>query len=532
MNNVILKRNYKTYITDIIPSLVSGEFALTLNDSPESSMWFLLVEPWTSKEESIFYHRSNWSTIYFYQVNRTWVFEHADNSQCLLVNSIDYMNYILWQLSESLFLYKISESDIVIKGWKFYIASQMVTLSDLNTSLNLTNKSLINWTTNYIYIDTVNLDFLITNVVRNDLFLVATLVVNGWWVIQSIIKEKVNHIWTIWESWPAWQQWPQWPTWLQWPAWVDWANVDLRVQGWYVQWKYSDQLAWYNLIAIADISWTSWVDGREVELQKWSTHIQWRYYWESDWINLVNLLDIKWDKWDIWEPWINWQTITDNVTAVTWSNVTTDNSTYIKVTLDSWLSYNYELTKIYVTDSNNETISSKDIVWTFWTDWITYVDNSFVNKLTWTVTFVGKPVYRDQDNTLEWVNTFLNTTIFKSNVSFPYYRIDMTWSNIINFNAHNWAKQRTINLTTWWTKTLNFNNLVTWENYMLCIVNNSWWNIILAKWTITNSWTIVNYSSIWWTTYPLTLSAWVHFFVCDAFDTAIHISYLWQSIIF
>ena len=38
MNNVILKRNYKTYITDIIPSLVSGEFALTLNDSPESSM--------------------------------------------------------------------------------------------------------------------------------------------------------------------------------------------------------------------------------------------------------------------------------------------------------------------------------------------------------------------------------------------------------------------------------------------------------------------------------------------------------------
>ena len=40
----------------------------------------------------------------------------------------------------------------------------------------------------------------------------------------------------------------------------------------------------------------SGADGREVELQTNSTHIQWRYSGESEWINLVALADLKGDK--------------------------------------------------------------------------------------------------------------------------------------------------------------------------------------------------------------------------------------------
>ena len=97
MNNVFLKRNYTWYITDPIPTDIVWEFELSLSVSTDSSMWYLLVEPWTVKEETIFYHRSSGSTVWFYQANRSANYSHDDNSQVLLVNSIDYMNYILWQ---------------------------------------------------------------------------------------------------------------------------------------------------------------------------------------------------------------------------------------------------------------------------------------------------------------------------------------------------------------------------------------------------------------------------------------------------
>ena len=163
--------------------------------------------------------------------------------------------------------------------------------------------------------------------------------------------------------------------------------------------------------------------------------------------------------------------------------------------------------------------------------WITYTDWLTIDT-DWTVRYTGQPAYRDKENEFIWVNTFNNTTIFKWNVSFPYYRIDMTWKTEIKFDSLKWTKQRTINLTTTWSKTLSFDNLVAWANYELAIVNNSWWNITLGKWTISNSDTITKFYSLWWTTYPLTLSAWVHLFVMDTFDNTIHISYVWKSVEF
>ena len=101
-----LIRNYKTYITELLPNNVIWEYALVLNDAPNSDIWYLLLEPWTIREESIFYHRSLGNTVYIYQENRTNPFEHADNSICLLANSIDYINYLIWQSNNQCFIYK------------------------------------------------------------------------------------------------------------------------------------------------------------------------------------------------------------------------------------------------------------------------------------------------------------------------------------------------------------------------------------------------------------------------------------------
>jgi len=52
-----------------------------------------------------------------------------------------------------------------------------------------------------------------------------------------------------------------------------------------------------------------WVDGREVELQNNGTFIQWRYVGDIAWIDLVALADITWPQGDQGiqgEQWIQW----------------------------------------------------------------------------------------------------------------------------------------------------------------------------------------------------------------------------------
>lgn len=575
MNNVYLERDYKWYTTVLIPDIVTWEFELSLDRETNSSMWYLLIEPWTVREETIFYHRSSGNTVWFYQVNRTWTFEHADNSQILLVNSIDYMNYILWQTNEQLFLYKISDTDLVIKGWKFYIASQTVILSDLDTSLDEEWKTLFNDSVNYIYIDTENLDFLITNEVNNNYYLVATVLTNAWWVIQSITKEKTLHIGTIGETWDPWEQWPLWPKGDPWNPWVDWAEVEIRNNWTYIQWKYDNETdsSWRNIISISDITWVDWDDWREVEISKqvneWQEAISYRYVWSSTWIPIVYLSDIIWETWNwidnisllstVWKVKTYRITFTDSTTydyivtdwndwdisestqknvndkqTIDWTIVTDDIEKTITSTNTDWTKIEYNEQWIFFYDSNWELIWKIDKIWTYDNWIITTEDWDVINWNTWETNINEWNIaYLNKDNIFQNVNTFNSNSVFKWNCSFPYSRIDMTGQSTILFNANNGTKQRTINLTWWWSKNLSFSNLYAWANYELCIRIADSNNITINKWTATLAdWTSINFYSIWWTEYPLTLSAddwWIHIFVMDVFDTWIHISYIWQS---
>lgn len=535
MSNVYLERDYSWHATVLIPSTVTWEFELSLDKDTNSSMWYLLVEPWTVREETIFYHRSSGNTVWFYNVNRTWSYEHADNSNVLLVNSIDYMNYILWQTNEQLFLYKTSTTDLVIKGWKFYIASQMVTLSDLDTSEDLTWKTLFNDSTNYIYIDTENLDFLITNSVNNDYFLVATVLTNAWWVIQSITKEKVLHIWTIWETWPQGIQWPPWPKWDQWNPWVDWAEIELQISWWYIQWKYDDAVTWNNLISVASITWADWSDGKEIEISKQNNAISYRYVWDTTWIPVVYLVDIKWNPWSI----TNWTdpVLVNDIQTPSWTITTNDWTKTITQTNADGTRIEFKEDGIYFYDKDWNLMAKIDKTWTYeawiietstWDiiNWVTWT----INLNEWTIAFLNKP------NIFNDVNTFNQSTIFKANVSYPNHIIDMTWLTTILFDWDNWTKQRTKDMPSSWTITLSFDNIKGWANYALAINVPAWWSISLQKGIISNSWSINDIYTIWSSmAHPLTLTAWTHLFYMDTFvDNAdisakLHISYLWTS---
>lgn len=235
----------------------------------------------------------------------------------------------------------------------------------------------------------------------------------------------------------------------------------------------------------------------------------------------------KGNTWNIWEPWVDGQTITDNVLPPDLSTVKTDNSTYITVTYSNSTYTKYELNGWNNYDSNNNAISIKRfITWTFWTAWITYTNWNFVDKATWIVSYTWSPAYRNQDNTFEFNNTFMGDTSFKGMVSFPY--TPMTVPSVWNllFDWSKWLKQY---ISIWaWNYNLNFTNLRTGCNYEFAIICS--WAVTLSKWVITDSDTITNFYAIWDSlTSPQSLTADVHLFVADTFNTAIHISYLWHS---
>ena len=79
-------------------------------------MGYLLLEPCTIREESIFYHRRVGNTVYCYGVNRDNPVEHLATAVVYMANSIDYMNYIIGQTYEQTFIYKKSIYDVIITG--------------------------------------------------------------------------------------------------------------------------------------------------------------------------------------------------------------------------------------------------------------------------------------------------------------------------------------------------------------------------------------------------------------------------------
>jgi hypothetical protein len=88
---------------------------------------------------------------------------------------------------------------------------------------------------------------------------------------------------------------------------ADGREVELQTTDTHVQWRYEGDVAWTNLIALSAITGPQGVqgevgntgatgaagaDGREVELQKTATHVQWRYEGDVAWTDLIPLADI------------------------------------------------------------------------------------------------------------------------------------------------------------------------------------------------------------------------------------------------
>lgn len=72
-------------------------------------------------------------------------------------------------------------------------------------------------------------------------------------------------------------------------------EIEIQNNGAHVQWRYSGDVDWTDLVSLAAITGAdgdAGEDGREIELRNNTTHVQWRYAGDVDWTHLIALADL------------------------------------------------------------------------------------------------------------------------------------------------------------------------------------------------------------------------------------------------
>lgn len=542
---MLLQKNYKTSLTEELLATNTWEVEIKLLNESASDTGYVLIEPWvTNKEETAFFHRKSWTSVFCYWVNRDNPTTHNIWASVYLAANIDILNHLLSFIWEQWMILKKSLSNVIIKWWIFYIDSTNVTINDCDTSLLAINKILTVNSTNYIYIK--DQDYFITTTQDNTLYLVWIVIVWADWNITSITKSNIYWIWTKWEKW---DKWDQWETWAKWDKWDKWDTG------------------------------TTWATGAT-----WATWAQW-LKWD------------KWDKWDTgatwdtWEQWIQWNIWNwiDNITRTSWdgSAWTTDiyTITYTDTTTDTFTVYNWNdwawswdmLKSTYDTANKNSQIAidsevvkltwdqtkswkltltpsssvwAKFNVWWVWVapsspiDWDMWITWSSLSVRCWTSTRVLWSTWNlttvSQAEAEAWTLTTVRwftpervkqaieyNITWKANLSWATFTWDVVvpeeaywagwnWSNEVPTKNDIYDKIETLGSWwkfwwTWadwvlnissWTTTLTLSSDFLVKNYES--INISWTALLDITWVSWNNWAIAIIRCKW----DFTMSAW------------------------
>lgn len=75
-------------------------------------------------------------------------------------------------------------------------------------------------------------------------------------------------------------------------------EVELQNNTTHIQWRYTGDLEWTDLVPLSELTGANGLDGKNIELQTNLTHIQWRVVGDETWIDLIALSTFKGDKGD------------------------------------------------------------------------------------------------------------------------------------------------------------------------------------------------------------------------------------------
>lgn len=479
-----LQKNYKWTLNATLQNTSVGEIEIKLSIAPLSDLGFITIEPWVNgKEETIFYHRKVWTSVFVYGVNRDNPLQHIVDSAIILANSIDVFNILLDE-EQAPYIFKKSTSDVIIKGGKFYINNVLITIADVDTSVPLENKVLDPNDTNYVYIK--NNDYFISQAYDATLYPVCDIIVDAGWNITSITKHKfkdllnasgyapLDELWKIpFQYLPAvFAAIEEYSTLWNFPVvWEPWILYVVTGESLSYRWDWDSYVAMTGIWDMFSGNNLSELTNMQVARDNLNVYSQ---------IEMDTELDLKVDKaqlFEVWEDLIQWNVF----------YLASDNKVY---KADSWYKSKMDF-KWIATESK--------IVWEF----IKWNIDQISNNHTWLT--AGLDYYLD--SSLEWWVAWWITTSLRKNRVYIWKAISTTWIDMNNILSLYWLRN-IFKVPTWskidWNVTISVNTTLTKDMYYDNLTINTWivlnpdWYKIFVWWTLINNWTIRRNWNNWW----------------------------------
>lgn len=199
MSKFYIKKQYKTTNSVIVPDFVDAEQAFHLASAPESDMGWIIIAPWTTNEETCFFHKAVGNTVYVHWVNRSNPNIHAIGTIVYYASTIDYLNYLLSRQNHQMYIYKTSDDNVVVLGWEFYLWGIYTTVPDMDTSLGLPNQTLLVNSTSWIHL--VNWVYTILPARNNAYYYIGNVITDIAGVVTEINLANVTHLSIKWDQW-------------------------------------------------------------------------------------------------------------------------------------------------------------------------------------------------------------------------------------------------------------------------------------------------------------------------------------------
>jgi len=388
-----LQKNYKTFLTEELQNTATWEVEIKLWVASDSETGYLIIEPWVnSQEESIFFHRKLGTSVFCYWVNRDNPIFHTINSQVFLASSIDLFNHYSNFIWEQWHIFKLSTSDVIIKGWTYYLDDVNVVINDVDTSLALTNKTLVPNAINYVHIK--DWDYYIS-ITEDASYLLATITVNAGGLVTSIDKKNIYWIGTKGTTWSSIISW---------------------------------DLVWDDLIFTKDDATTVAIVDAKIEFQEWNTawntvgNTVGNTIWNTVWNTLNNTLNNTAGNTagntvgnTVWNTLNNtdWNTVWNTVGNTIWNTVGTVQWQWPWVAwtyqINEWVYYNGSSYVANTITTNTPPHADWDLMAAKWADWLWFWDflADGTVPMTWDLNLNGNDII---GLNLDGVNDVATTT--------------------------------------------------------------------------------------------------------------------------
>jgi len=511
---MFLQKNYNTYLVSKLLNTSTWEIQVDLNDTPESDTWFIILEKGIAwKDESLFYHRKSWNSVFCYWVNRSNPVQHEINSSVLLVNSIDALNYIIDNIQEDFFIYKKSKTDIIVTGWDIYDQEELLTLSEIDSSDWDPDHTFVVNKLNYVYIDRTWIYITDTNDWTK--YIIWKIYIDWIWDITSIVQNKPRSL-----RWIRWIQWIPGQDWLM-TSIQSWTNntvdasdpanpiinsIDTVYDDTAIQWEVDANTSKLSTIETnakddqiaSEVPYDNWVS--------WllATNVKWAIDEMISKFNAVVILKGEWDAsvWTFPASTIAWWSY---VVSTAW-------------TVD-WVVFNINDRLMSISDSASTTVYTANWIKLDYTDNVLSV-NSQVGSVVLDAddisdTSTAKKFLTLLGQSITWIKTFLSFPLTPSSAPTTDYQVankkyvddELLWIYESEYDAWtswttktiDWANGMNQKLSMTWNCTFTLSNPIVWKTYILKLTQD-------ATWTRTGTFP-ATIKTQWWTTITLSTAA-------------------------